>query len=128
MGVARSIAPNLLEWQSEATAPNQRWVAGFTYIGTGQGWRYFAVVHDLFSRRVVCWSASSQMTSQLLTDALVMALWRRGRPQGIARAVYEAGRTRDRHYRRAAYALLSALHAINRRPLRNSLFQFDGLM
>jgi putative transposase len=78
-----SIAPNLLDRQFEATAPNQRWVADFTYIWTSEGWLYFAVVLDLFSRRVVGWSMHDQMTAQLVTDALVMAIWRRGRPQEL---------------------------------------------
>jgi putative transposase len=78
-----SIAPNLLERQFEATGPNQRWVADFTYIWTTEGWLYFAVVLDLYSRRVVGWSMSEQMTAQLVTDALVMALWRRGRPREL---------------------------------------------
>ena len=78
-----SIAPNLLDRTFEATAPNQRWVADFTYIWTAEGWLYFAVVLDLFSRRIVGWSMSEQMTAQLVTDALVMALWRRGRPQQL---------------------------------------------
>jgi putative transposase len=75
-----SIAPNLLDRQFEATAPNQRWVADFTYIWTDEGWLYFAVVLDLFSRRIVGWSMSHEMTAQLVTDALIMAIWRRGRP------------------------------------------------
>ena len=78
-----AIAPNLLDRQFEATAPNQRWVADFTYIWTQEGWLYFAVVLDLFSRRVVGWSMSQDMTAQLVTDALVMAIWRRGRPQEL---------------------------------------------
>jgi putative transposase len=78
-----SIAPNLLDRSFEATAPNQRWVADFTYIWTAEGWLYFAVVLDLFSRRIVGWSMSEQMTAQLVTDALVMALWRRGKPQQL---------------------------------------------
>ena len=78
-----SIAPNLLDREFEASAPNQRWVADFTYIWTSEGWLYFAVVLDLFSRRVVGWSMSEEMTAQLVTDALVMALWRRGRPQEL---------------------------------------------
>jgi putative transposase len=78
-----AIAPNLLDRQFEATAPNQRWVADFTYIWTQEGWLYFAVVLDLFSRRIVGWSMSTQMTAQLVTDALTMALWRRGRPKEL---------------------------------------------
>jgi putative transposase len=78
---ATAPAPNLLERRFEASAPNERWVADFTYIWTAEGWLYFAVVLDLFSRRVVGWSASASMTAQLVIDALIMALWRRGRPQ-----------------------------------------------
>ena len=58
-------------------------MADFTYIWTDQGWLYFAVVLDLFSRRIVGWSMSAEMTAQLVTDALVMAIWRRGRPQEL---------------------------------------------
>ena len=80
---ASSIAPNLLDRQFTATAPNQRWVADFTYIWTSEGWLYFAVVLDLYSRRIVGWSMSTEMTAQLVTDALIMAIWRRGRPQSL---------------------------------------------
>jgi putative transposase len=78
-----SIAPNILDRQFEAMRPNQRWVADFTYIWTAEGWLYFAVVLDLFSRRVVGWSMSDQMSAQLVTDALMMALWRRGKPREL---------------------------------------------
>jgi putative transposase len=77
------IAANLLERDFAATAPNQRWVADFTYIWTAEGWLYFAAVLDLYSRRIVGWSMSSQMTSELVADALMMAIWRRGWPQEL---------------------------------------------
>jgi len=47
---------------------------------TAEGWLYVAAVVDLFSRRVVGWSMNAAMTAQLVTDALVMAIWRRGKP------------------------------------------------
>ena len=47
---------------------------------TAEGWLYAAVVIDLFSRRVVGWSMSAEMTAQLVTNALVMAIWRRDKP------------------------------------------------
>jgi putative transposase len=78
-----AIAPNLLDRAFEATAPDQKWVADFTYLWTAQGWLYVAAVLDLYSRRVVGWSMQSQMTAQLVTDALMMAIWRRGRPQSV---------------------------------------------
>ena len=75
--------PNILDRQFTATRQNQKWVADFTYVWTAEGWLYVAVVIDLFSRRVVGWSMSSGMTAQLVTDALVMAIWRRGRPLAV---------------------------------------------
>ena len=75
-----AIAPNLLDRDFTATAPNQKWVADFTYLWTLEGWLYVAVVLDLFSRRVVGWSMHATMTAQLVTDALLMAVWRRGTP------------------------------------------------
>ena len=76
-------AANLLDRQFAAPAPNQKWVADFTYIWTAEGWLYVAVVLDLFSRRAVGWSMQSTMTAQLVTDALMMAIWRRGRPDAL---------------------------------------------
>jgi putative transposase len=58
-------------------------VADFTYIWTAEGWLYVAAVIDLFSRRVVGWSMSDSMTAQLVTDALMMAVWRRGKPDAL---------------------------------------------
>jgi putative transposase len=77
-----AIAPNVLDRQFTATGPNQKWVADFTYVWTHEGWLYVAVVLDLFSRRVVGWSMQPTMTAQLVTDALVMAVWRRS-PQAM---------------------------------------------
>jgi putative transposase len=73
-----TLAPNVLDRQFTATAPNQKWVADFTYLWTREGWLFVAVVLDLFSRRVVGWSMHPAMTTQLVTDALTMAVWRRG--------------------------------------------------
>jgi putative transposase len=76
-------APNVLDRAFEAPAPNRKWIADFTYVWTAEGWLYVAAVIDLFSRRVVGWSMSVSMTAQLVTDALVMAIWRRGKPDAI---------------------------------------------
>jgi putative transposase len=77
------IAGNVLDRQFSADAPNQKWVADFTYIWTAEGWLYAAAVIELFSRRVVGWSMSDTMTAELVTDALVMAIWRRGKPNAL---------------------------------------------
>ncbi|KAF0162922.1 MAG: putative IS3 family transposase, IS51 group, OrfB [Rhodocyclaceae bacterium] len=80
---SEAIACNVLDRQFSADAPNRKWVADFTYIWTAEGWLYVAAVIDLFSRRVVGWSMNAAMTSQLVVDALMMAVWRRGRPDAV---------------------------------------------
>ena len=82
-GERSAIADNVLDRQFQANAPNQKWVADFTYIWTAEGWLYVAVVLDLFSRRAVGWSMQDSMTSQLVADALMMAVWRRGKPVAL---------------------------------------------
>lgn len=77
------IAGNVLDRQFMADGPNQKRVADFTYIWTAEGWLYVAAVIDLFSRRVVGWSMQAEMAAQLVTDALIMAIWRRGKPDAL---------------------------------------------
>jgi putative transposase len=77
------LAPNVLNREFAAALPDRRWVADFTYIWTGEGWLYLAVVLDLYSRRVVGWSMQSRMTAELVADALLMAIWRRGWPTDL---------------------------------------------
>ena len=79
-GERSAVANNVLDRQFRADGPNQKWVADFTYIWTAEAWLYVAVVLDLYSRRVVGWSMQAGMTSQLVADALMMAVWRRGKP------------------------------------------------
>ena len=77
------IAQNVLQRDFDASAPNQKWVADFTYLWTGEGWLFVSAVLDLYSRRVVGWSMHPSMSARLVSDALIMALWRRGRPQQL---------------------------------------------
>ena len=76
-------APNLLKQDFSASAPNQKWVSDFTYIQTGEGWLYLAVVLDLFSRKVIGWSMSRRMDTALVETALRMALLGRHPPAGM---------------------------------------------
>ena len=71
------IAPNLLQRNFTADAPNQVWTGDITYIATDEGWLYLAVVLDLFSRQVIGWSMGSRIDTDLVLNALLMALWRR---------------------------------------------------
>ncbi len=77
------IAPNLLQRNFTADAPNQVWTGDITYIATDEGWLYLAVVLDLFSRQVVGWSMQAHMQSSLVTDALRMAWFRRAPEPGL---------------------------------------------
>jgi putative transposase len=80
---ASAVAANVLDRRFDAPAPIRKWIADFTYIWTAEGWLYVAAVIDLFSRRVVGWSMSATMTAQLVTDALMVAIWRRGIPDAL---------------------------------------------
>ena len=71
------VAPNLLNQEFKAAAPDHTWVGDITYVHTNEGWLYLAVLLDLFNREVVGWSTSSRLTRQLAIAALQMALGRR---------------------------------------------------
>ena len=77
------VAPNLLDQNFSADAPNQKWVCDITYLWTGEGWMYLAVVLDLFSRMVIGWAMDKRMKAGLVCDALQMALWRRRMPNSV---------------------------------------------
>jgi transposase InsO family protein len=79
----RAISPNLLAQDLSATEPNQKWAGDITYIATSEGWLYLAVIIDLYSRQVIGWSMNERMTAGLVCDALKMALFRRGFPEGV---------------------------------------------
>ena len=73
---------DLVDRKFTQTAPNQLWVADITSIPTGEGVLYLAVVVDAFSRRVVGWAMAARMKTQLVLDALEMAI-RQRRPKGV---------------------------------------------
>ena len=77
------VAPNLLDREFHVDVPDRVWVADLTYIWTREGWLYLAVILDLFSRRVVGWSMSRRITSQLTLEALSVALWSRKPSPGL---------------------------------------------
>ena len=70
-------APDLVERNFTATAPNELWVADITYVPTTAGFLYLAVVLDVFSRRVVGWSMANHLRTELVLDALDMAVQQR---------------------------------------------------
>ena len=68
---------NTLDRQFDAEDPDKVWVTDITYIRTLEGFPYLAVVIDLDSRRVVGWSMQSRQTTDVVLQALLMAVWRR---------------------------------------------------
>lgn len=77
------VHPNLLEQNFVVDAPNKVWTADITYIWTGEGWLYLAIVLDVYSRKIVGWSMSERMTRHLVMSALAMAYWQRKPEPGL---------------------------------------------
>ncbi len=75
-------ATDLVERDFTAEAPDRLWVADISYIPTWSGFLYLAVVLDAFSRRIVGWSMATHLRTELVLDALNMALWQR-RPHEV---------------------------------------------
>lgn len=71
------VAPNTLERDFQASAPNTRWLTDITYSATAEGWLYLAVVLDLFARRVVGWAMQATLDRSVVLDALTHACQRR---------------------------------------------------
>ena len=79
----RPVAANVLGRDFDATRPDQKWAADITYVPTGQGWLYLAGVIDLCSRKVVGWSMAEHLRTDLVADALRMAIARRSPGEGL---------------------------------------------
>jgi transposase InsO family protein len=77
------IAPNLLERNFTAEAPDRVWLADLTYIWTAQGWLYLAAVLDLYTRRVVGWAMADHLRHELTLAALDMAIVRQRPAPGL---------------------------------------------
>ncbi len=75
-------APDLVERNFSAGGPDELWVADITYVPTWAGFLYLAVVLDAFSRRVVGWSMANHLRTELVLEALNMAVWQR-RPEAV---------------------------------------------
>ena len=99
-GTRSAVADNVLDRQFRADGPNQKWVADFTYIWTAEGWLYVAAVLDLYSRRIVGWSMQESMTSQLVVDALMMAVWRRGKPVALLHHSDQGSQYTSEHFQK----------------------------
>ncbi len=94
------VAENLLDQNFVAERPDQVWLADITYIPTGEGWLYLAVILDLFTRKVVGWAMRDHMRAELTIAALTMAIQRRRPRAGLIHhsdrgSQYAAGDYRD---------------------------------
>ena len=78
-----AVAENVLDREFAAERPNQKWVVDITYIPTDEGWLYLAGVMDLCSRKIVGWSMAGHMRTELVSDALAMAIARRRPGKGL---------------------------------------------
>ena len=77
------VAANLLDQNFAADRPDQVWLADITYIPTGEGWLYLAVILDLFTRKVVGWAMREHIRAELTMAALTMAIQRRRPGPGL---------------------------------------------
>jgi putative transposase len=77
------VAPNVVARNFNAIGPNRVWVTDMTYVWTWEGWLFLAVIVDVFSRRVVGWSAADHLRTELPLEALGMALGLRRPQQGL---------------------------------------------
>ena len=101
------IAPNVLDRQFTADAPNQRWVSDITYLPTHEGWLYLAVVLDLYARMVVGWAMRTNLERELVLAALGDALARRQPATGMLHHS-----DRGSQYASADYQTLLTTHGI----------------
>lgn len=77
------VVANVLNRDFAPDAPNKAWVTDITYIRTYEGWLYLAAVMDLYSRKIVGWATRATMTSDLVLQALLAAVWKRKPESGI---------------------------------------------
>ena len=102
-----SVARNLLARRFAVAAPNRVWATDLTYVWTGEGWLYLAVVLDLFARRVVGWASAPQLHTEVALEALAMALGRRCPPRTLLHHS-----DRGTQYASAAYQRVLRAHGI----------------
>jgi transposase InsO family protein len=94
------VAPNLLDRQFAAPAPNRVWLADITDVATLEGWLYLAVLLDIFSRRIVGWAMSETLPQELTIAALEMAITNRRPEPGLVNHSDRGSQFAARAYRR----------------------------
>src|SRR5215203_1688780 len=79
----QQVAPDLVSRDFASEAPDKLWVADITYVRTREGFLYLAFVLDTYSRRVVGWSMATHLRTEIVIDALQMAIARRKPTPGV---------------------------------------------
>lgn len=92
------VAENVVNRDFKPTTANRTWTADITYIATGEGWLYLAVVEDLYSKQIIGWSMGSRIDSRLVVDALEMALSRRQPGVGLVAHSDRGSQYASEHY------------------------------
>ena len=95
-----AVADNLLNQNFDPVAPNEVWAGDVTYLKTGEGWMYLAIVMDLYSRRIVGWHIDKRMTSDLVSKALIKAYNLRQPKKGLVFHSDRGSQYTSRHYRK----------------------------
>lgn len=78
-----AVADNLLNQNFNPVGQDQIWAGDITYLKTGEGWVYLAIVMDLYSRRIIGWAMDKRMTTSLISRAMIMAYNVRRPPKGL---------------------------------------------
>ena len=94
------VADNLLNQNFNPVSLNQVWAGDITYLKTGEGWMYLAIVMDLYSRRIIGWYVSKRMTTDLICRAMMMAYNLRQPPKGLVFHSDRGSQYTSRKYRK----------------------------
>ena len=115
------VAPNVLNREFTATAPNTKWVTDITYIPTIQGWLSLAVILDLYSRAVVGWSMSGCCDEALAENALQMAVARRRPSPGFVHEYLEMYYNRQRRHSALGYVSPLVYEQMEKQYVKNNI-------
>jgi len=97
---SHAVADDLLNQNFNPTGLNQVWAGDITYLKTGEGWLYLAIVMDLYSRRIVGWHMDTRMSADLVSKAMIKAYNLRQPPQGLVFHSDRGSQYTSKHYRR----------------------------
>ena len=109
-----AVADNLLNQNFNPVGPNQVWAGDVTYLKTGEGWMYLAIVMDLYSRRIVGWHIDKRMTTSLVSRAMIKAYNLRQPPEGLVFHSDRGSQYTSKRYRKllASYGIRASMGSV----------------